>query len=638
MESTHNRKLKELLLVVVLIVLLPILLLVGSFFVKKRSDDSLETIASRQTKTAKPLKTNSWFTTLYDFPSYPVFAYPGAYKVDTQGLGISYPQVTATENTVFAPYVENCLISYEAPLETSTVIDYGDWHVVSEFETNKGKGTITIVQGSPFVYTTYAGSIFVECPSSELERVEDNAYLARTETGLFLIQSEGLTLDGSKFSTSETLRVAILPNGETLERFLQEKWITDPHTEVKWTVEDSTVTTTLTFPTSDFLTTIWPHHKSTLQNESQTLGTYQTVLGSMDVVSTNDLKFSQQISLPSSGIKPVVNGDKEKILESLNNDIDQFSQLNYADGVYSKGTQLGALASLIELTAAYEPQRLDEIVDVLQRELTATNGTLSYDPQKKMYVSLNSEFGNKEGNDHHFHYGYYIRAASVLVKYRPDQLSVIQGMIDEMIGDIATIEPSDRYPRLRNFSPYEGHSWADGLGDFADGNNLESTSESLNAWYSLYLWGTVTKDQTLADTGLWLYSQELQGVLAYWWGVDNAFPEGYQHEIASIVWGGKRDFSTWFSGEPLHIYGIQMLPITNGSSYLQTLSENSSYSNEIQELNSDPYAHEWGDLYAAFVSYSNPTAAISNLPRVTSTSGMKLKSLLLHTVYSNFEQ
>lgn len=86
-------------------------------------------------------------------------------------------------------------------------------------------------------------------------------------------------------------------------------------------------------------------------------------------------------------------------------------------------------------------------------------------------------------------------------------------MVYEMIGDIANANrdgssynrnSETKYPFLRNFDIYEGHSWASGVanyefdengemvdkkGGLSGGNNQESSSESVNAWSSLILWG-----------------------------------------------------------------------------------------------------------------------------------------------------
>ena len=56
------------------------------------------------------------------------------------------------------------------------------------------------------------------------------------------------------------------------------------------------------------------------------------------------------------------------------------------------------------------------------------------------------------------------------------------GIVDLLIRDIATMELGRAdFPFLRNFDPYEGHSWAGGDGEFfGHDNNQESSSEAIN--------------------------------------------------------------------------------------------------------------------------------------------------------------
>ena len=66
-------------------------------------------------------------------------------------------------------------------------------------------------------------------------------------------------------------------------------------------------------------------------------------------------------------------------------------------------------------------------------------------------------------------------------------------MINILIRDAASYDRNDEdFPFLRNFSPYAGHSWANGFATFPNGNDQESTSESMQFASSLIHWGTIT--------------------------------------------------------------------------------------------------------------------------------------------------
>src|SRR6202035_5411999 len=119
-----------------------------------------------------------------------------------------------------------------------------------------------------------------------------------------------------------------------------------------------------------------------------------------------------------------------------------------------------------------------------------------------------------------------------------------------------------QFPFLRNFDPYAGHSWASGYAKFADGNNQESSSEAMNAWYGLILWGEATGDTKLRDLGVWLYTTELAGVEEYWFDVTGEnFPKAFTMPALGMVWGGKGAYATWFSGDAEAVQGINWLPI-----------------------------------------------------------------------------
>ncbi len=142
-----------------------------------------------------------------------------------------------------------------------------------------------------------------------------------------------------------------------------------------------------------------------------------------------------------------------------------------------------------------------------------------------------------------------------------------------LIADIATAERGRAdFPFLRNFDPYEGHSWANGLGGVGEygvlGNNQESSSESINAWAGLILWGEVTGKRELRDLGMYLYATESQAINHYWFDVHGQVlaPE-YKNVDVAQLFGGKYIHNTWWTDDPRQITGINLLPITTASTY-----------------------------------------------------------------------
>jgi endoglucanase Acf2 len=143
-------------------------------------------------------------------------------------------------------------------------------------------------------------------------------------------------------------------------------------------------------------------------------------------------------------------------------------------------------------------------------------------------------------------------------------------MLRLLARDIASGDRQDKlFPYLRCFDIYAGHSWASGHAKFGDGNNQESSSESINAWYGLMLLGETTGDFTLRDQAAWMLGTEVSAIEDYWFNVHgDLFPKTYPASVVTMVWGGKGANATWFSADPQMTHGINFLPVTAGSLYL----------------------------------------------------------------------
>lgn len=114
------------------------------------------------------------------------------------------------------------------------------------------------------------------------------------------------------------------------------------------------------------------------------------------------------------------------------------------------------------------------------------------------------DFGNTYYNDHHFHYGYFVYSAAVIAHLDPSWLT--QGSnkawVNMLVRDYANSVGTDPYfPFSRMFDWYNGHSWAHGLYETADGKDEESSSEDAFSSYALKMWGRVTGDANMEARG-----------------------------------------------------------------------------------------------------------------------------------------
>jgi endoglucanase Acf2 len=187
------------------------------------------------------------------------------------------------------------------------------------------------------------------------------------------------------------------------------------------------------------------------------------------------------------------------------------------------------------------------------------------------------------------------------------------GLVRALIDDIACPRRNDpRWPFLRCFDPYAGHSWASGHARFADGNNQESSSEAMNAWAAILLWGQAAGDRPLRDLGIYLYTTEMRAVHEYWFDcLGRNRPKAYTPSKIAMVWGGKGVNETWFSKKPEVMHGINWLPIHGGSLYLGHYPDyvRRDYDALVAEKAGADW-DEWADLVWMWRALADPQDAL----------------------------
>jgi endo-1,3(4)-beta-glucanase len=177
-----------------------------------------------------------------------------------------------------------------------------------------------------------------------------------------------------------------------------------------------------------------------------------------------------------------------------------------------------------------------------------------------------ADFGQRHYNDHHFHYGYLLYAAAVLVKADPSFAVDHRAGLLALVRDIANPSAADtKFPRFRHMDFFRGHSWAAGLTEAFDGQDQESTSEAVNAWYALHLLGLATGDVRMRDLGRVLLALEIDSARTYWQipAASIVYQDPFaQNRCVGILRETKAEFATFFASGPEYVYGIQMLPYT----------------------------------------------------------------------------
>ncbi len=181
-----------------------------------------------------------------------------------------------------------------------------------------------------------------------------------------------------------------------------------------------------------------------------------------------------------------------------------------------------------------------------------------------VYYSNNDFNTASQLSDHAFTHGYFIYASSVLAMYDDTFVEDYGDMVSFLLDDYLYPYKNDYdFSYLRSFDPWAGHTWAHGFGTFAEGNNLESSSEAIQSWLAGYLWALQTNDQDLRNAAIYGFVHELNSAKMYMFDYEDVvFKDNYQAyaEVAGMIWGGKYDYATWFGANPTFIYGIQWLP------------------------------------------------------------------------------
>ena len=303
---------------------------------------------------------------------------------------------------------------------------------------------------------------------------------------------------------------------------------------------------------------------------------------------------------------------------------------------YGKVAELAAIADSIGMDAA-QTQLIDwlkvELADWFTANTTGaidTNKYFAYDSEWNTLLGFEESFGSHQRlADHHFHYGYFVRAASEICRVDiawcgDDQYGP---MIELLIRDYAADDDDEMFPSMRNFDPANGFSWADGRVNFTRGNNNESTSEAATAYGAIILYGLTTGNDALVEKGMYLHASTSSTYWEYWNNIDgynnvsadaDNFPAGYGKITTSIIWGDGAVFSTWFSAAYAHILGIQGLP---SSPLILHVSQYADYMEDYvalglsQSSNGKPsglVADQWRDLWWNLWAMVDADAAIAD--------------------------
>ena len=413
---------------------------------------------------------------------------------------------------------------------------------------------------------------------------------------------------------------------ELAEEYSQYAYVFPQNTQVQWSYDENSSILQTEFEIdvdvkegsyNQILQGLLPHQWNNLSNDSPIPNgySYESVRGELKTLTGNYFKTENKFigilpTLPplphySMGYNP---GELQDKISQIQNDA-----LPLWTDSYNEGQLMNRLIQTARIAAETGDEEakntiLETIQDRLENWLTAYNNEVAflfyYNDTWSTLIGYPAGHGQDSNiNDHHFHWGYFIHAASFVEQYNPGWSDQWGDMVNHLIRDAASPNRSDPlFPFLRSFSPFVGHCWANGFATFPQGNDQESSSESMQFNSSLIHWGTVTNNDEIRDLGIYLYTTEQTAIDEYWFDMyERNFAPDYPYSLVSRVWGNSYDNGTFWTNDIAASYGIEMYPIHGGSFYL---SHNLDYVNTLWSeiinntgiLNNEVNPNLWHDV------------------------------------------
>jgi endoglucanase Acf2 len=599
----------------------------------------------------KPVPTNDWWSKLV--------------KEDHADNLFNYPMTMKTTNTgLIVTYIPWGVIGDNKSIEVgltglnttkTTVSDYSDWTVTMNWKDTNHELKATSGIGMPFLY--------FEKDSDDIVEIKVNSGTTTISNELLIIENASSGTDfvfyapvGSTWSNSGSVytstlngkdywSMAMLPQNTSnvdgvAQDFKKYAYVFPLNTTTSWSYDIATSKVATTFNVitdvkegvdTEMLLGLLPHQwnnlKSTSAEPNATI--YSSVRGELKMLKGNSFTVENTFkgvlpTLPnlvnySVGFNP---SDLDAKIAQIENDGLADWTDSYNEGqVMNRLIQTARIADQMGNTVARD-KMIATVKERLEDWLNYQSGEVAFlfyynSTWSSMigYPAGHGQDGNL--NDHHFHWGYFIHAAAFMEQFEPGWSSQWGDMINLLIRDAASIDRNDsKFPFLRNFSPYAGHSWANGFATFPQGNDQESTSESMQFASSLIHWGAITSNDEIRDLGIYIYTTEQTAVEEYWFDTyERNFQSNQQYSLVSRIWGNSYDNGTFWTADIAASYGIEMYPIHAGSLYL---GHNTAYSeklwNEITQntgiIGNQANPNLWHDVYWKYLSFTDPQAAI----------------------------
>jgi len=600
----------------------------------------------------KPVPTNDWWSKLVkENHADNLFNYPMTLKTTNEGLVVTYiPWGVIGDSAPIAVGLSGLNTSL------ATVSDYTDWTVTMNWSDSDNNLQATSGIGMPFIYFEKDSDDIVEIKvnsgtvtiSAEVLIIENASYgadfVVYAPVGSNWAQSGNTytsNLNGNDYWSMAMLPLVTSNVTTVANEYKKYAYVFPVNTTTSWSYNEinGVVQTNFSITTEtkegseiNILQGLLPHQWNNLAAGSAIPNgySYNGVRGEIKTLDGNDFVVENTYkgilpTLPylanySDGFSPSELDNKISLIE---ND----ALATWTDS-YNEGQVMNRLiqtARIADQTGNIEARdkMIATIKERLEDWLTYQSGEVAflfyYNSSWSSLLGYPSGHGQDTNiNDHHFHWGYFIHAAAFMEQFEPGWSNDWGEMINLLIRDAASSDRNDdKFPFLRSFSPYAGHSWANGFATFPQGNDQESTSESMQFASSLIHWGTITENDVIRDLGIYIYTTEQTAIEEYWFDMyERNFQANQEYSLVSRVWGNSYDNGTFWTNDIEASYGIELYPMHGGSLYL---GQNTTYVQKIwDELqihtgilnNTETNPNLWHDTIWKYLSFLDPEKAI----------------------------
>ncbi len=599
----------------------------------------------------KPVPTSDWWSALVkNGTASNLFNYPYTMKTTGSGLVVSYiPSGVIDDLTPF-------LVGVTGLNATKTnVSDYSDWTVTMDWNDGTHQFQATAGVAMPFLYFTKKTTDVAQITINSGTVVISNEMLIATDVkngadfAVYAPSGSTWTKTGSVYTSTLNGKnywsMAFIPLTATnvttvANEYKKYAYVFPVKTTASYTFNEATsvIRTDFNVQTevkegseTNMLIGLLPHQWAHLASGSPAPDkySYATVRGQMKTMAANSFSVENTFhgilpTLPyvdnySKGFSPAALAGK--IAELENSTMATWTD-SYNEGqVFNQLMQTARIANEMGNTAARD-KLLNTIKTRLENWFKAENGEVAflfyYNSAWSSMIGYPAGYGQDNGlNDKQFHWGYFIQAAAFVAQFSPDWATQFGGMVDMLVRDAAAYDRNDTmFPYLRNFSPYAGHSWVDGFANNPQGNNQESSSESMNFNAALIQWGQVSGNKAIRDLGIYLYTTEQTGIEEYYMDIHHRnFPASQKYSLVSRVWTNSNDNGTFWTADIAASYGIEMYPIHGGSLYLgqdtvyvkrlwdEIVANTGISSNQVNP-------NLWHDIMWEYLAFIDPSRAI----------------------------